>query len=194
MNTLLAKYWRNPLGRWLKSRLRPVKHLLFGRAGIHRALSEMTDVKYVVDVGAASGEYVNHYKHAFPEAIVCAIEPIQHPRADEVKRVAVSDSEGERVIYVADEPDASGFYSKGKPLTVRVSRLDNLVGGPIDLLKIDVEGNELNVLKGATESLKRTKYIYIEITRNHWQCLKLLEEAGSVLKWTDDNNYFYAHA
>ena len=37
----------------------------------------------------------------------------------------------------------------------------------IDLLKIDVEGYELEVLKGATKNISKIKYIIVEFTRNN---------------------------
>ena len=52
---------------------------------------------------------------------------------------------------------------------VFVKKLDNYCSKNnihfIDLLKIDVEGYELEVLKGSTKILKKTKYLLIEITR-----------------------------
>ena len=32
-----------------------------------------------------------------------------------------------------------------------------------DLIKIDTEGSELNILKGASKTLKKTKYLILEI-------------------------------
>ena len=48
---------------------------------------------------------------------------------------------------------------------VRLNTLDNLLKNKkiIDLLKIDVEGHELEVLKGSNKTLDRTKIVLIEI-------------------------------
>ncbi len=55
----------------------------------------------------------------------------------------------------------------------------------IDLIKIDVEGYELKVLKGAIDTLKNTKYVIIEVTLsnifknyNKDEIIKLLENNG----------------
>jgi FkbM family methyltransferase len=58
---------------------------------------------------------------------------------------------------------------------VAVLTLDELAAalGPVTLLKVDVEGWEAHVLKGAVETLPRTEYVLIEINRT------ALKRAGS---------------
>ncbi len=55
------------------------------------------------------------------------------------------------------------YYKKEKIL---VKKLDDYLKDfnfkKIDILKIDTEGYELNVLKGAISNLKKIKYIYFE--------------------------------
>jgi FkbM family methyltransferase len=76
-------------------------------------------------------------------------------------------------IYDYNDRDGSAHASlyldvikelhKGKPIahSVKIIRLDDFVEenniGQIDLLKIDTEGNELDVLMGATGTLKKNK-------------------------------------
>jgi hypothetical protein len=50
-------------------------------------------------------------------------------------------------------------------IDVDVARLDDVLpaGEMIDILKIDVEGFELEVLKGSIESLRRTRYLLLEL-------------------------------
>ena len=48
----------------------------------------------------------------------------------------------------------------------KISKLDSLGYNNIDLIKIDVEGFEMEVLKGAEETLKGVKYIMIELNSN----------------------------
>jgi len=54
-------------------------------------------------------------------------------------------------------------------MEVQTAPLDSFVKDVdiIHLLKIDTEGFEVNVLKGATETLKKTLCINIELSENH---------------------------
>jgi FkbM family methyltransferase len=54
---------------------------------------------------------------------------------------------------------------------IKVNTIDNYFNlrniSSVDLLKIDVEGYELEVLKGATKNMSNIKYIVVEFTRNN---------------------------
>ena len=54
---------------------------------------------------------------------------------------------------------------------IKINKIDNYFNSmnikSIDLLKIDVEGYELEVLKGATKNISKIKYIIVEFTRNN---------------------------
>ena len=54
---------------------------------------------------------------------------------------------------------------------IKINKIDNYFRlmniNSIDILKIDVEGYELEVLKGATKNLSKIKYIIVEFTRNN---------------------------
>jgi FkbM family methyltransferase len=54
---------------------------------------------------------------------------------------------------------------EGNSVLIKIKTLDELLFdlNEIKLLKIDVEGYELMVLQGATETLKKTHYIYFEV-------------------------------
>lgn len=55
----------------------------------------------------------------------------------------------------------------GKTIPVLAKTLDEVAGsttGTIDLLKIDVQGAELDVLKGGTKTLERTHFAWIEVS------------------------------
>jgi len=50
--------------------------------------------------------------------------------------------------------------------TIPMVTVDSLGMDDVDLIKIDVEGYEMEVLKGATETLKNIQYLMIELNNN----------------------------
>jgi FkbM family methyltransferase len=91
--------------------------------------------------------------------------------------VALSDKQGYADLYVETiNPIATGaslykenteWYDEGKYKTIKVSTktLDScnyFNNEPIDLIKIDTQGAELDILNGGQETLKRTQYALVE--------------------------------
>ena len=66
---------------------------------------------------------------------------------------------------------------------VQVEQLDKFKIDNSDFLNIDVQGYELNVLKGGKETLSRIKYIVLEINREEvYKNAALVEEIDAFLK------------
>jgi hypothetical protein len=83
---------------------------------------------------------------------------------DNVKltRAAVGEENGE--VYIGSTTtnpnvQSTGFLGEACPLV----RLDDQIEGAIDLLKIDVEGYELHVLRGAKRLLESRPHLQIEV-------------------------------
>ena len=82
-------------------------------------------------------------------------------------KIAVGSARGRRPLY------SDGLFYATLSLVpntmveeyVDVYPLDEMIASElnIDLLKIDVEGAEVEVLKGADKVLKRTKYVMVEV-------------------------------
>lgn len=98
--------------------------------------------------------------------------------------LAISNKKGSAILNIVEAEDgqstlneinqASLWYLVKKMLMasknlytktelVKIDRLCNLYNGNIDFLKIDTEGNELEVLKSCENLLNKTKFIFIEI-------------------------------
>ena len=85
----------------------------------------------------------------------------------DVVNAAIGDTPG-LIFLSASSPDDVSFVLMQKPsssyFTVAQHRLDDLIPeGRVRLLKIDVEGFELNVLKGSRSLLDRCDFIWLEI-------------------------------
>jgi len=64
-------------------------------------------------------------------------------------------------------------------MVVNSTTLDELLKSEasFDCIKIDMKDAELEVLRGAKDALKRTKYLVIEVSHNVSEILKILEKA-----------------
>jgi FkbM family methyltransferase len=131
-----------------------------------------------VDVGAANGEILRHITRVAPRGRHIAYEPVAEFHAElvalfpqvDVRSVALSDTNGETTFtYVRDRPWVSGFRARvdqnggreRETITVRTARLDDdLPEGYVpDFIKIDVEGAEESVFRGALGTIARHRPI-----------------------------------
>lgn len=151
----------------------------------------------ILDVGANVGRYAWFFRqHAPADSTLIAIEP--HPAAARLLRsalkarpgclvleLAAADTDGHASLRVPDgafgtpipalswvDRDRGGQHQPG--VVVRLRRIDSLmaegaltVAAPV-LLKIDVEGSEGMVLRGAADLLRRFRpAIYMECQATH---------------------------
>jgi len=132
--------------------------------------------KTFVDVGAHIGSIISEVLHFDSSIKVVAVEAIpekakklkkKFPNVD-IHDCAVGDSNGfvSFFIYI----NKTGFSSLGKPtaqsddsiaeIKVPIKKLDDLiVSTDVDVIKIDVEGAELGVLRGAVNLLNQSRPI-----------------------------------
>jgi len=91
-------------------------------------------------------------------------------KAVKLFELALSDKEGEATFYPGKRSGWGSLYfypvkaePDQKPITVKTATLDDILSrqdiNGVDLIKIDVEGAELLVLKGAEETLKKAKNV-----------------------------------
>lgn len=163
-----------------------------------------------VDIGAHIGKYSIMMASLNKKGEVIAIEPdarnfsilnynvkINHLKNVKTLPFACSSKKGFiRLFYdkwLTTSPSATSNQTKTHVL-VKCERLDGLLPKKqIDLIKIDVEGFELEVLKGAKGVLKRTKAIIFESFENNINKVKtFLEERGFNVLNTKEKNYYYA--
>jgi FkbM family methyltransferase len=156
------------------------------------AMIDLARSDVVFDVGANVGEFTECVLAFQPWAIIHAFEPIsevfevlQRKFKDYpgifCRNVALGRERGEQAINVSSYAQASSFLENGRVLKDRVYGIDftpvktetvrvKTAAGyarasgvdRIKLLKLDVQGYELEVLKGAEPILDRIEFIYAE--------------------------------
>lgn len=130
-----------------------------------------------VDIGANKGEILEIILRLCPNARHHAVEPLPHmaqglrdkfPNVT-IHELALSDQNGEAVFHhVLDDDAYSGLKptdygnhknSQVQKIPVKLRRLDEVIPADVNVefIKIDVEGAELQVLKGAEGLLRRSK-------------------------------------
>lgn len=169
-----------PFARWFHTRVRPGKDASYNRqtiAVIKRVLSANSNC---VDIGCAQGSILREIFKFAPDGTHYAFEPIPELYQDliirfpaaHVYQLALSDRRGVTAFHhVISQPASSGLRQRRYPsnneivkqIEVRQDTLDNLVGEevPIHLIKIDVEGAELDVLRGAVRTIRKNRPVVV---------------------------------
>jgi FkbM family methyltransferase len=148
-----------------------------------------------VDVGANVGYYtLLASKLVGSRGLVYAVEPI--PSTAAMLRANVKLNGCPNVIVVEKAAWSSrgrlslrvpgalyglvSMFREGKEVVVEAVPLDEVLNGAdrIDVVKIDVEGAELEALLGSWEVLKRARALALELSRNAGAVLELLRGAG----------------
>lgn len=99
--------------------------------------------------------------------------------------IALSDSKSEVNFYKRDDGTSriSNRHQRGQLVKLQTDLLSSFIdtNEKIKLIKIDVEGHEFNVLKGAKDLIDKSKpYIIIEVFQN---------KLNELTEWAKDNQY-----
>ena len=158
----------------------------------HRKWYRTQKFATILDVGAYIGAYANAMQHILPDAQVYSFEPLPASFATLQKNMqklqrwqgfntAVGESNGSLEFWQNDFSASSSALPMedlhretfpqtevSRKVNVAVARLDDLAPelkliSPV-LLKIDVQGFELSVLRGAEEMLKQVDCVVCEVS------------------------------
>jgi FkbM family methyltransferase len=184
--------------------------------GRYRWLQE-SDIKTVLDVGANSGQFAEFVHKILPQANIYSFEPLTNPfkKLEMLKKeipflhcyqFAIGSENGEMDMHLNEFSPSSSLlsmtelhsstfpYTKNSVLQkVPVRTLDSLLSEfKLDkniLLKIDVQGFEMEVLKGSKELLDKISILIVETSfQELYKDQPLFHE---VYKYLVDKNFIY---
>lgn len=125
----------------------------------------------IIDIGAWVGTWAYAMQNLCEKQIFC-YEPdsihfkcLQKNKLDKVVPIQAAIGAKNDLVSLSEDnfTQAKRISGEGK---IKMITLDSCNHINIDLIKIDVEGYEMEVLKGAVKTLKRVKYIMIELNNN----------------------------
>jgi len=181
----------------------------------HRKVLKRLNFDFIVDVGANRGQFALITRKVFPDAKIYSFEPLEGP-ARIFKKIfsgdpnvilypyAIGKEKTTATIHVTKDDDSSSilpitqmqssmFPGTTEKETRKVTilplsqALETICIPPASLLKIDVQGFELEVLKGCDDILGKFSYLYIECS-----FIELYEGqalAHQVIDWLEQRNF-----
>jgi FkbM family methyltransferase len=143
----------------------------------------ITDAKTIFDVGANVGQSAQTYRRLYPQAEIWSFEPFPSTYKDLCRSVsdpkfhpvelAFSDRVATTELNIGAESITNSFLRRpsdsGETVEVQTDTIDHFCWergiSTIDILKVDVEGAEERVFKGAREMFSRgaVKSVFVEV-------------------------------
>jgi FkbM family methyltransferase len=159
----------------------------WGPTGFAAALTKLKargwSPQQVIDVGAWTGTWTAECMTIFPDARYLLIDPLpanraaltafcaSHPNAT-IWSGAAGAADGTLRLY--EHADQSSAFRasipdwRGEPVTVEMRTLDSFLDGgemaPPQLIKADVQGYELEVLRGGSQALATAEAVLLEVS------------------------------
>lgn len=163
----------------------------------------------ILDCGSNVGMSILYFKNLYPESCVAGFEPdptayeilkhnIEENRLNNVElhNLALFSKEGEIDFFIGAEDPASLLMSvvpdriKGNAIKVKTVPLSRFIDQPVDLLKIDIEGAEIDVLSELFEK-GRLKMVEAMIIEYHHYLQPGISRLAPLLKILEDAGFFY---
>lgn len=142
--------------------------------------SRNVDIKSVLDIGAHEGYWSQLFQHYFPDADILMIEA-NKDKEEKLKQLGnykialLSDKDDKEVNYyksIDQYTTGNTIYKENNiistfvPEKAKTITLPTLLGSNkgYDLIKMDVQGSELDIIKGAIPIIKDTKFLILELS------------------------------
>lgn len=158
----------------------------------------------IYDVGANIGGWTRSIRSVFPRARVEEFEANPKHARPGLHRVLLGESERVVPFYTStvdkDDTGASIYREATRHFQGDSCRVLECPMVPLDtyrakanlpapdFVKLDVQGAELDVLRGATECLKTTSYLLLEVSLHRWNAgAPMIEE---VIRFLDERGFY----
>ena len=189
------------------------KKLFYLETGIYTdwaQIKKLPSIDTLVDIGVGINGTPELYNH-FNSAHLVLIDPVKEvknyaetnltDRSYSFYNYGVDEKSGELILNVEEDSTYSSFLEvedinfRAKPIDrikVKVDSLDNIMSneknpGRIGV-KIDTEGFELNVIKGASKTLKNVDFVLAEVRHNH-KSFKNMYSLSEFIEEMHKNNF-----
>ncbi|MFZ9956816.1 MAG: FkbM family methyltransferase [Flavobacteriales bacterium] len=168
-------------------------------------------IENILDIGAHKGVWSANSKNYFPNAKCSLFDPLKEMApflkqhclkypSDQYFSVGLGSVKESKEITKYLDLEGSSFLAKDVPAaisqgkeTLEITTINHLIDeGKIvvpDLVKIDVQGLELEVLKGANKILGKTDVFIIECNFFEFDLHPGMPEIYEVIKFMHDHNY-----
>ena len=166
---------------------------IYATVELEKLVKDIKAPETIIDIGSNKGQFILLIEKLFPNKVVYSFEPINEMINKQKKffkykknitfhNLALGSSICSKEFLITSRMDSSSFlkvasntnksknYSVIEKRDIKVSTLDEIflnekISHPI-LIKMDVQGYELEVLKGANDLLKKTDYLLLEVSEN----------------------------
>ena len=166
---------------------------IYATVELEKLVKDIKAPETIIDIGSNKGQFILLMEQIFPNKIVYSFEPIieminkqkkffKYKKNITFHNLALGSSICSKEFLITSRMDSSSFlkvvsntnksknYSVIEKRDIKVSTLDEIflnekISHPI-LIKMDVQGYELEVLKGANDLLKKTDYLLLEVSEN----------------------------
>jgi len=178
---------------------------------VHKLKHHNFDIKNILDIGAHKGEWTKKFKEFFPDVHSLMIEAnpnhtefLQHVGEFEI---ALLGKNNEEVDYYectdVQNNHGNGIYKENTNVPFKAKKrkmvtLESLVSGQFDLIKMDVQGAELDIIQGSPSIIHNTKYLWLEVNVHNYnigapragQIIAYLDQIGFEIFDVADVNHF----
>ena len=172
------------------------------------------DPETIIDIGSNKGQFIMLIEKIFPGKTIYSFEPITDVLEKQKKffnykkniffhNFALGSVSSTKEFFVTKRMDSSSFFkinttenqSKDYEIqtkkNIQIKTLDDVMVNkeiikPV-LVKIDVQGYELEVLKGLDETLSKVDYLLIEVSENEMYINQ--PKSDEIIKYLENRNF-----